>query len=101
MRQPLLLSLTGLLALTGSACMKLPTPPAETPQAVVQGHVTDVAAFEAFIATRPTPDRFRATYPDVLLVLPGDLATKELRLNRSRYFAELDDEGRITGGRFS
>lgn len=66
----------------------------------VHGSVTDVPAFDAFIANHPTPQDFRARYPDVLLVLPGDIATKELRTNRSRYFAELDAGGRISGGKF-
>jgi hypothetical protein len=96
----LLLSLCLALGLSGCACTR---PGAAEPPApvVVRGKVTDLAAFEAFIATRPTPAQFRATYPDVLLVLPGDIATKELRLDNSRYFATLDAEGRISGGRFS
>jgi hypothetical protein len=65
-----------------------------------QGPVTDIDAFQAFIAGRPTPDQFRAAYPDVRLILPGQMATKEYRTDRSRYFAELDGEGRIQGGRF-
>jgi hypothetical protein len=32
--------------------------------------------------------------------MPGDITTKEMRLNNSRYFAELDADGRIVGGRF-
>jgi len=64
------------------------------------GFVTDMPAFEVFIATRPTPQVFRQTYPDVQLVLPGDITTKEFRMNNSRYFAVLDGAGRITGGRF-
>jgi hypothetical protein len=30
----------------------------------------------------------------------GDITTFELRSDNSRFIAELDDEGRITGGRF-
>lgn len=74
-------------------------PAAATP-APVHGFVTDVTAFDAFIATHPTPDQFKAAYPDVLLVLPGTIATREMRSNNSRYFAELDANGRITGGKF-
>ncbi|MGQ0618869.1 MAG: hypothetical protein ACT4QA_02960 [Panacagrimonas sp.] len=62
--------------------------------------VTDMAVFAAFIATRPTPDRFSAKYPDVALILPGTITTKELRMDNSRYFAILDADGRITGGKF-
>ncbi|WP_238481211.1 LPS translocon maturation chaperone LptM [Dyella telluris] len=68
--------------------------------APVHGFVTDTTAFDTFIATHPTPDQFRAAYPDVLLVLPGTVATREFRSNNSRYFAELDANGRITGGKF-
>ncbi|HEY1077015.1 MAG TPA: hypothetical protein VGE51_10045 [Fontimonas sp.] len=66
----------------------------------VAGFVTDVAAFEQYIATRPTPTAFKMKYPDLTLVLPGQMATKELRGNNSRYFATLDGEGRISGGKF-
>jgi hypothetical protein len=66
----------------------------------VAGYVTDMAGFEAFIATHPTPEQFRAKYPDVLLVMPGTMTTMEVRSNNSRYFPELDKDGRIVGGRF-
>jgi hypothetical protein len=69
-------------------------------QQPVPGFVTDSAAFDSFIAGKPTPQQFRTIYPDVTLVLPGDIATKEFRSNRSRYFADLDESGRIVGGRF-
>lgn len=64
------------------------------------GKVEDLSAFARFIATQPSPEQFHARYPDVLLVLPGQIATKELRLDHSRYFAEVDAAGHITGGRF-
>lgn len=86
-----------------SACARTPPPqtlPSAMPASATRTSVTDLAAFEAFIATRPTPDAFAANYPGVALVLPGMIATKELRMDHSRYFAELDAEGRIAGGRF-
>lgn len=65
------------------------------------GFVTDMPAFEGFLAEhRPTPEQLRQVYPDILVVLPGEIATKELRMDNSRFFAQLDDEGRIVGGRF-
>jgi len=64
------------------------------------GVVTDVAAFEAFIAQAPTPEEFREVYPDVVLILPGDIATREFRTDNSRFFADLDAEERIIGGSF-
>ncbi len=66
----------------------------------IPGFVTDMATFEQFIATQPTPAQFRARYPDVTLALPGSINSKEMRMNNSRYFAQLDAAGRITGGRF-
>lgn len=78
-----------------------PTKPVtEPPTEPVKGTVTDLPAFEAFIGLGPTPAQFRARYPEVRLVLPGEIATKELRTDSSRYFAKLDSEGRIVGGRF-
>lgn len=64
------------------------------------GAVTDLAAFEAFIALAPTPEEFREVYPDVVLILPGDIATREFRTDNSRFFADLDAEERIIGGSF-
>ncbi|MES0875235.1 hypothetical protein [Sinimarinibacterium thermocellulolyticum] len=83
----------GLAACQGGLSMNHDAPP-------VAGFVTDMKAFDAFIATRPTPEAFRRTYPDVTLVLPGQIATKELRFDNSRYFAQLDEQGRISGGKF-
>ncbi|PXV56986.1 Predicted small lipoprotein YifL [Dyella jiangningensis] len=77
-----------------------PTAPAAAAPVPVHGFVTDMQAFDAFIDTHPTPEQFRAAYPDVLLVLPGTVATRELRSNNSRYFADVDANGRITGGKF-
>lgn len=77
-----------------------PVKPVIAAPAPVHGFVTDMATFDAFIATRPTPAQFRAAYPDVLLVLPGDVSTREMRSNNSRYFGEVDASGRLTGGKF-
>jgi hypothetical protein len=88
------------LGLALSACL----PDLMRPSAAMEpvpGYVTDLGRFDAFIAKHPTPEEFRSSYPDVQLVLPGDMATKELRFNNSRYFAQLDeDQKHITGGRF-
>lgn len=74
------------------------TPATPTP---VHGFVTDMKAFDAFIATHPTPEQFRTTYPDVQLVMPGTITTMEFRSNNSRYYPELDKDGHIIGGHFS
>ena len=73
----------------------MPSTPAAT-----HGYVTDTHAFDAFIATRPTPAQFHAAYPDVQLVMPGTITTMEFRTNNSRYFPELDKDGRIASGHF-
>lgn len=64
------------------------------------GVVTDLEAFQEFVGQAPTPEQFREVYPEVVLILPGDIATREYRVDNSRYFAELDDDGNITGGSF-
>ena len=71
-----------------------------TTEKPVPGFVTDLASFDAFIATTPTPEAVRARYPDVTLVLPGSIASKEFRTNRSRYFAEVNAAGNIVAGKF-
>lgn len=95
MRPIVIAALLGTI-ITLSACQI--TPPAIA--APVHGFVVDTDAFHAFIATHPTPEQFRAAYPDVQLVMPGGVATREFRQNNSRYFAELDEQGRIIGGHF-
>jgi hypothetical protein len=57
-------------------------------------------AFRDFLATRPTPAEFRARYPHMTLVMPGDITTRELRLDCSRFFADTDIDGRVVAGRF-
>lgn len=64
------------------------------------GTVEDVSRFWQFLESRPTPEAFERVYPDVHLVLPGDIVTQEYRTDRSRFFAELDEQGRITAGEF-
>ena len=80
----------------------MPAPSSKSPAAPapVHGFVTDMAAFDAFIARRTTVDEFRAAYPDVLLILPNMPTTMEMRYNNSRYFTEIDGDGRVSGGRF-
>ena len=95
----ILLPALALFALTACSATGAP-PPAATSEAPVAGYVTDLAAFEVYLAGQPTPAQFKAHYPDVTLVLPGQIATKEFRMNHSRYFAELDADGRIVGGKF-
>lgn len=62
--------------------------------------ITDMPAFNAFIATKPTPEQFRAAYGCIALQLPNSFSTYERRYDNSRYYARLDDQGRIVSGRF-
>lgn len=63
--------------------------------------VNDLADFDRYLATRPTVAAFQKRYPTVFMVLPGTIATREYRSDRSRFFPELDSDGRITGGSFN
>lgn len=82
------------------ACQSAPQTAGVAAPRPVAGFVTDLKAFDAFIATRPTPAQFHAAYPDVTLVTPDMMTTREMRQNNSRYFPKLDAEGRIVGGSF-
>lgn len=62
--------------------------------------VVDMASFENFVATHPTPDEFKKMYPGVQLMLPGMISTMEMRYDNSRFFPNLDKDGRIIGGDF-
>jgi hypothetical protein len=88
-----------LIALGAAALGACQTAPAAKPTPVA-GFVTDMRAFDAFIATKPTPAQFHAAYPDVMLVTPDMMTTREMRQNNSRYFPKLDADGRIVGGSF-
>lgn len=87
-----------LLGLVLAGCVSSPERVLPPPH---EGNVRDVPAFRAFIETyEPSPEDFKRVYPDIVLVLPGDIATKELRMNNSRFFATLNDDKRIIDGRF-
>jgi hypothetical protein len=96
-RFPILVLLGLLLTLAVSACSMTEARDLPEPRS---GVVTDVVAFQEFITLAPMPEEFRQVYPDVVLILPGDIATREYRTDNSRFFADLDDDGRIVGGSF-
>ncbi len=87
-------------AATASAAAAVPVSSPAPADAPVRGKVVDLVGFEGFMLSKPTPAQFHARYPDLQLVLPGQIATKEFRLDHSRYFAQLDAQGRIVGGKF-
>ncbi len=89
--------------LGGTALVACQTAPQAAPAAApkpVAGFVTDTKTFDAFIATKPTPEQFHAAYPDVMLVTPDMMTTREMRQNNSRYFPKMDATGHIVGGSF-
>jgi hypothetical protein len=59
-----------------------------------------MAAFENFIATHPTAGEFKKAYPGVQLMLPGMMSTMDMRYDNSRFFPQMDKDGRIVGGDF-
>lgn len=82
------------------ACQTAPQTALAAQPKPVAGFVTDLKAFDAFIATKPSPAQFHAAYPDVMLVTPDMMTTREMRQNNSRYFPKMDADGRIVGGSF-
>ena len=69
-------------------------------RAAGEGVWIDVVAFQQLLATHPHPDELRGAFPEVLVVLPGEIATREYRYDQSRFFALLDDSGLVYGGEF-
>lgn len=69
-------------------------------RAAGEGVWVDVVAFQRLLATNPTPAELRAAFPEVLVILPDEMATREFRFDQSRFFAMLDDAGRVYGGEF-
>lgn len=58
----------------------------------------DSAELRAFVESRPTPDEFHQAFPDVWLILPGDIVSRDTCSQYHRFIAELDPNGRISGG---
>jgi len=65
-----------------------------------QGVWVDTVRFRALIGQRPTLDALAQAFPEVTFVGPDQIATMELRFDQSRFFADLDEDGRVTGGHF-
>jgi hypothetical protein len=47
---------------------------------------------------RPTPEEFEKRFPELWLVLPGDIVERSACSPYRRFIARVDAEGRITGG---
>ncbi|GFZ88755.1 hypothetical protein [Dyella caseinilytica] len=62
--------------------------------------VVNMDSFESYISTHPTPEDFKKMYPGVQLMMPGMISTMEIRYDNSRFFPQLDKDGRIIGGDF-
>lgn len=69
-------------------------------RAAGEGVWIDVVAFQQLLASYPHPDDLRAAFPEVLIVLPDEIATREFRFDQSRFFAMLDERGLVYGGTF-
>ena len=67
---------------------------------VDKGGVVLMGPFENFIATHPTPDQFKKMYPGVQLMMPGAISSLDIRYDNTRFFPQLDKDGRIIGGDF-
>lgn len=86
---------------SGSQAAPLEAPTPLTPQETsVRTRVTDLPAFEVFIATRPTFQELCDRYPGLHVQPARSIVSREMRIDRSRYLAELDAEGRVVGGSF-
>jgi hypothetical protein len=61
----------------------------------------DVRAFMNYIETyHPTLVELKSQVNCVFIVTPDMIVTTEYRPDNSRFFADMDKHGRITGGRF-
>lgn len=49
-------------------------------------------------AQRPTPEEFQQRFPDLWLVMPGDIVERSTCSPYQRFIARVDIEGRIVGG---
>ncbi len=71
------------------ACMPLPG-----------GAAVPTMAFRDFLATRPRPAEIRARYGEIAQVVPDDRATRAPRVDCSRFFTDVDVDGKVIDGRF-
>ena len=72
--------------------------PETSAQASGHGNLDDRSALHAFIQSRPTPEEFQEAYPEIWLILPGDIVSRDVCSQYYRFIAELDANGRIRGG---
>jgi hypothetical protein len=71
-----------------------------SPKKIQNTSLRNSADFKSFLATKPTPAQFHKRYPKVALILFGAESGKSARTDDSRFFAQLDDNGHIVGGKF-
>ena len=94
LRSLIVLSLSAaLLAAPATASTQQP----HEPEAVADV-AKDISELPAFVASRPTPEEFQQAFPDVWLILPGDIVSRDVCSQYYRFVAELDTKGRISGG---
>jgi hypothetical protein len=64
-------------------------------------NVTNVDAFMNYLSqSKPTLGELKQIYTCLHVVMPGDIATMEYRTDNSRFFANVDEHGRIVDGSF-
>lgn len=90
---PIALSASLLVAPAGANTAQ---PSALNPQAA--STAKDISELHSFVASRPTPEEFQQAFPDVWLVLPGDIVSRSVCSQYYRFMAQLDASGRISGG---
>ena len=76
-----------------------PSPVSHVDRRTLPGPVEDMGAFDAFIASRPTPSAFKARYPDVQLAFFGIGFARTP--GKDIYVASLDTDGRLRPGYFA
>ncbi len=92
---------TRLFALVALAIAPLAAVHAESAPVHLACAVLDPAAFADYVGNHhPTLVELQGHINCLKIVMPGETATAEYRSDNSRFFAEMDTFGRITGGRF-
>jgi hypothetical protein len=95
--------LYSLIPIALSASLLAAPATANTPEPAVldplaAGSAKSISELPSFVALRPTPEEFQQAFPDVWLVLPGDIVSRSVCSQYYRFMAELDATGRISGG---
>lgn len=58
----------------------------------------NITSLYEFVSSKPTAREFQNNFPDIWLVLPGDMVDRASCSPYYRFMATINEEGRITGG---